>query len=331
MSRRLYFGIDGGGTKTEAVLVDETGLALGGGISGSTNRNHYSKMQIVEHLTRALKLAAGEIQLDEAEVTIFLGMSGVSTDRDRQDIVGIVREVAMLGGRARIGVENDAVAGLIGGLAGAPGMALIAGTGSICLGVNAKHEQWWAGGWGSMADDAGSAPWVGLRAMNAAVRAEDGRGKPTKLRDLVFDYLRLSEPRDLIDRVHNQKFERSEIGALAVLVTQAYVDGDVVAGEILDAAAGELSQMVSATVKALFTDEPCPLIYVGGFARSGEPFQPMLTKKIIEDSPTVIIKEPKLSPAHGAALEALRLGGVQWTPELIGRLGKKYERRADTD
>ena len=158
---------------------------------------------------------------DGSLASIFLGLGGVSTEDDRRDILGILADVPEAGQAGRIVVENDTVAGLTGGLSGRPGLTLIAGTGSICLGINPTGERRLCGGWGALADDVGSAPWVGLRALQAAVRAEDGRGAPTLLRAIVFDFLSLSEPRQLISRVHNHGLERAELGRLAPLVTDA--------------------------------------------------------------------------------------------------------------
>jgi N-acetylglucosamine kinase-like BadF-type ATPase len=247
-------------------------------------------------------------------------MSGVSTDEDRQEIEAIAREIPEIGREARVAVENDAVAGLAGGLAGAPGLVLIAGTGSVCLGINERGERWFCGGWGALADDAGSAPWVGLQALHAAVRAEDGRTPPTLLQKIVFDYLDLDTPRRLISRVHNHGLDRSELGGLAPLVIEAHTAGDAAASAILNRAAGELTALVSATARRLFRAAPRDLILVGGLALSGPPFQTLLMERLQAGIPALRPRTPILSPAHGAALLALRHGGVPWTEDLLGNL-----------
>ena len=217
-------------------------------------------------------------------------------------------------------MDNDTVAGLTGGLSGRPGIALIAGTGSACLGINAQGERWLCGGWGALADDVGSAPWVGLRALQAAARAEDGRAGPTALRDIVFDFLGLAEPRQLISRIHNQGLERAELGRLAPLVVDACRGGDATAEAILRDAATELSALASVTARRLFGEAPCEMILVGGLALSGPPFQTMLTDRLHQDTPSLRVVEPELSPVQGAVLEALRAGGVPWTPQTLANL-----------
>ncbi|MCW3058428.1 MAG: hypothetical protein JWQ02_249, partial [Capsulimonas sp.] len=185
MSDRYYIGVDGGGTNTRVLIADRAGYVLGSGQSGSANRNHYSPEEARRSLRSALLMAMEGLKIDPSQITMFLGMSGVSTDQDRWEISGIVREIPEIGVQARVTVDNDTVAGLTGGLAGEPGMALIAGTGSACLGINSRGERWFCGGWGAIADDSGSAPWIGLRALQEAVRAEDGRAAPTALQAAV--------------------------------------------------------------------------------------------------------------------------------------------------
>lgn len=321
MASRGYMGVDGGGTHTRALLADQDGRVLGAGRSGSTNRNHHPREAVRSNLRTALLGALGDRKADET-LTIFLGMSAVSTDRDRADIVSIVREIPEIGAAPNVIVENDARIGLTGGLSGRPGIVLIAGTGSACMGVNREGTSWWCGGWGALADDAGSAAWIGVRALQAAVRAEDGRSPQTALRGIVFQFLELAEPRELIDRVHNRGLTREELGGLAPRVIGACRDGDAVAGRILAEAIAELSQLVSTTAARLFGGSACELILVGGLALSGPPFQDLLVDRICQEVPNVGVREPELSPVQGAVLEAMRSDRVAWNEDVIRRLSE---------
>lgn len=319
-SPECYLGIDGGGTSTRAVLIDSVGRVLGTGRAGSANRNHYAADHARQNLREAVRLACGSGPQQARPAAVYCGMSGVSTDRDRQEILDLVSGIPEIGPEACVAVDNDAIAGLTGGLAGRPGLVLIAGTGSACLGVDAGGAKRWCGGWGALADDAGSAPWVGLRALQTAVRAEDGRAAPTALLKIVLDYLGLTEPRRLLPRIHNEGFERAEMGGLAPLVAAAALSGDAAAELILQEAALELSGLVSAVAGPLFGEAPCEMILVGGLARSGPQFQTMLADRLRRDVPQVSIVEPVLTPMQGAALEALRLGGRPWTEQVFDNL-----------
>ncbi len=317
---RYYLGIDGGGTQTRALLVDSRGRMQGCGHAGSANRNHYSREQVQGVLQTVLQESLETMAPGGTLSTIFLGMGGVSTDDDRQDIAAIVRTLPQARPPVRVLVENDTRVGLTGGLAGRPGIALIAGTGSACFGVNEAGEHWLCGGWGALADDVGSAPWIGLRALQIAVRAQDGRHGPTLLQKTVFEFLHLSDPRQLISRIHNPGLERAEIGRLAPLVVEASLRGDAAAEAILREAALELSLMVRVTAGRLFGPDPCPMILVGGLALSGPPFQSLLLEQIGLDCPQVSVLAPELSPVQGAVLEALRADDISWTNELLANL-----------
>lgn len=318
---RYFIGIDGGGTNTRSLRADENGRIVGTGKAGSTNRNHHLRDEVRANLRSALLAASGGKQIENS-TTIFMGMCGVSNDADRADIISVVREIAEVGNACKIIVENDAVIGLAGGLSGRPGMVLIAGTGSACLGVNSSGESYWCGGWGALADDSGSAPWMGIRAIQAAVRAEDGRGEATKLRQIVFEFLGLKHPRELIDRVHNKGLRREEIGTLAPRIIAAAEQGDGTAKNIVRDAAQELGLMVSTTAGHLFGGEASEAILVGGLALSGPPFQPMLIKEIGSRAKTVRVREPEMSPVQGAVLEAMRAGNVTWTKSIFEQLRK---------
>ena len=318
MPSRSYIGVDGGGTHTRVLMCDAGGHVTGTGRAGSTNRNHHPRDQVRANLRLALLNATGGQPVQDA--VIYMGMSAVSTDADRAQIISIAREIPEIASSLEIVVENDARIGLTGGLSGRPGMVLIAGTGSACLGISATGQTWWCGGWGALADDSGSAPWIGLRAIQAAVRAEDGRSWPTTLCEIVFNFLELRDPRELIDRVHNRALSREEMGQLAPRVIAAAQQGDLTAGHIVRDAVAELSLLVSTTAKKLFDNDPCELILVGGLALSGPPFQTMLIEKIRQVAPTVQVRDPEMSPVQGAVLEAFRADGVPWTDCLLTEL-----------
>lgn len=320
-----YIGIDGGGTRTRALLTNQKGQIWGSGRAGSANPNHYSRDQVRTSLRQAIREVINDRPGDFPIASIFLGMGGVSTDADRADMCSIVQEIPEISESTRVTVENDAVVGLTGGLSGKPGIALIAGTGSACLGINGDCQRYLCGGWGALADDIGSAPWIGLQALQAAVRAEDGRGASTRLRDIVFQFLDLTDPRHLIRRVHNEGLERASIGRLAPQVVEAYQQGDTVAEDILRRAVVGLAEMVGVTVRKLFGDIRCEMILVGGVALSGPPLQPLLIEAIHAQAPNVSIRPPDMSPVQGAVLEALRADDVLWTPDIITNLSSFSE------
>jgi N-acetylglucosamine kinase-like BadF-type ATPase len=195
-------------------------------------------------------------------------------------------------------------------------MVLIAGTGSACYGVAADGRRHWCGGWEHRADDAGSAYWIAIEALRAAVRVEDGRLPPSKVRDLVFGRWPLAEPRALAERICRPDIDRASLAALAPDVI-ALAASDALARSIVERAGEELAQLVAVTAARLFAPQPSELILTGGLARSGPPFTPLLVSRIETMARGVKVVEPELPPVLGAVIEAARLAGAAMSPGFL--------------
>lgn len=301
-----YLGVDGGGSHTRAVMADADGRITGSGVGASISPRHHDVPTIRERLRELARRARGSRV--EPLSAAFLSLGGISTRADAEAVEAIAEEIDELRG-AKVKVANDAIAALVGGLAGRPGMVLIAGTGSACYGVADNGRTHWCGGWEHRADDAGSAYWIAIEAVRAAVRVEDGRLPPSALRDIVFNRWPLTEPRALAERLSRGDIDRANLATLAPEVI-ALAASDGLAQSIVDRALAELAQMVAVTAARLFAPHPSELILTGGLARSGPPFTPMLVSRIEAISPGVKVVEPELPPVLGAVIEAVRLAGA---------------------
>ncbi len=229
LERTYYLGVDGGGTKTHALITDAHGALLGEGYAGSSNYHDQgvagARDAIVSAVDGARRAAALSPQPFNAA---FLGLGSIVSETDRAVIRGIARELA-LAPPDRVGVDHDARVALAGGLSGRPGMVLIAGTGSICYGRTADGESWRAGGWGPLLADEGSGYWLGLRALRIAAESYDGRLPPGVLTGRVLAALGIAEMDDLMHRVYVAGLSRAEIAALGPLTLAAAAEGDAAA------------------------------------------------------------------------------------------------------
>ena len=152
----LYLGIDGGGTATRALLCDERGRVLGTGTGGVANHLHAGWDGAAESVRTAVSAARTATGLTPAPFSaVFLGMAATSSDDTRRRWRDLAHQFGFAARGETIGVDHDIRIALAGGLAGRPGIALIAGTGSSCYGRNASGTTWQAGGWGSILDDGG--------------------------------------------------------------------------------------------------------------------------------------------------------------------------------
>ncbi|MCS6825459.1 MAG: hypothetical protein NZ553_02480 [Caldilinea sp.] len=317
---RIFLGIDGGGTKTEAAICDETGRVLGLGQAGASGIDSAGAEQALVNIGAAVEAARRHAGLPaEPFDGVFFGMAGVVSEADR----AIVQEIAR---RLRLGdcveVDHDIRIALAGGLSGRPGIALIAGTGSSCFGVNARGERWQAGGWGHLISDEGSSYWLGWNAIRLAMGAYDGRWQTTLL-EPVRRQLGLKEMTDIHHRLYTQGVTKAEIAALAPLVIAATEAGDAMAQQLLCQGAQELAQMVAAVARHLgWSAAPCEVTLVGGLWRAGETVMAPFRMALGDLLPLAHIVMPELPPVLGACLLALQGAGVMIGEAVCRRLGQ---------
>ena len=312
-------GIDGGGSRTRAVVLDADGTLLGYAMGDSINIDDYG----IETATQNLRELVENLPVEGAFDAAFLSLGGVLSTRDRQAVRSIcgALELAPL---ERTGIHHDAVGALAGGLLGEPGMVVVAGTGSICYGRNAEGEEGRAGNWGPLFGDEGSGHWLGKEAMRAVALAHDGRGEPTELTGEVMAWLELTELDDLLHRLYVEGLSRSEIAAFAPTVLRLVEKNDAVAQSILIRGCDLLAQCVEKVHQQIFEDK-APTVIVGGLSQN-ETFLEAFSKAVKNTGRPTSVVRPKLSPVMGSGLLALELRGMAITPEVKTALIKSYKK-----
>lgn len=317
----LFLGIDGGGTSTRALLCDERGRVFGLGTGGVANHLHAGWDGAAGSLRTAVHGAFTAAGLAPAPCeAAFLGMAATASDAARERWREIALQLGLATDAAAIGVDHDIRIALAGGLAGRPGIALIAGTGSSCYGRTASGATWQAGGWGSILDDGGGGYWLGLRAVGAAIRAQDGRGPETELLGRVLERLGVSNLREIVAKLHDGSLARHEMARLAEDVMACAAAGDSAARELLARGAAELAAMVRAVAQKLFADAAPEVVLAGSTATAAE-FSPVIAAAVAREVPRARLAPAELPPVAGAALLALGLGGAKTTPETVLALG----------
>lgn len=299
---RLYLGIDGGQSSTTALIADGEGRVIGRGRGGPCNHAKAAegRAKFFRAMRACLATACEQAQLDPNTVQFAaacFGFSGGPQDKDAYSRE-LVRSV-------RYKITHDAEIALSGATAGEPGIIVIGGTGSMAFGRNAQDETARAGGWGYVFGDEGGGFDLTRRALRAALRAEEGWGPDTELRQLLLEASGAADANDLLHRWY-ANFDRSSIAGMAKLVTQAAESGDRIAGDILLEAAGELATLVAGVYRRLFR-ELVPVAYIGGVFRSSL-LRNAFAERIRELTGCTVIP-PRFGPATGALLEALRVDG----------------------
>jgi len=234
-------GIDGGGTKTRVVCAAPEGRELDSALFGPFNLNSIGK----ERFSALLEAICAYLNRQGRCRALCIGSAGISNGEMPRLV-----ETAM----SRAGIENwklegDQVIALQGALSGQPGIALIAGTGSICFGRNGAGEYARSGGWGHLIGDEGSGYALGRDALGAVARAWDGWGEKTLLTGLLAEKFQLDDQKKIISYTYGG--DKSRIAALAPLVEEAAAAGDPAALEIIRENAVKMTGLVGAVARRL--------------------------------------------------------------------------------
>ena len=319
---RTYLGIDGGGTKTEFLLIDESGKVLASHRAGSAYYPETGIEALEAMVTAAIQATLQQGALLASELTYaFIGLPAYGEDSGLLARLDRIAAAVLPADRYRCG--NDMICGWAGALAGADGINLVAGTGSIAYG-EWEGRQARAGGWGELFSDEGSAYWIAREALTLFSRMSDGRAPRGLLYEKIRDHFHLHHDLDLCAAIFGPPpLSRSALAALAPLVAHAAAAGDAQAQRIFEAAAQALADLVHAVRDALVsssptpmptriplpTHTPMPVSYSGGLFRFGETLLGPFRTRLCSGSRQYEFTAPKLEPKAGAALYAAKLSG----------------------
>lgn len=253
---RYLAGVDGGGSGTRLRLHAADGRAIGYGQAGPSGLAQ-GVGQAWRHVGQALDAAfgdAGLVRAPDREVALGLGLAGV-------EIAG--RRAAFLAadpGFACCALFGDAESTLRGAFGDAPGIVIAAGTGSIGLARGRDGTQRRCGGWGFPVADEGSGAWLGLRAMQAAQAALDGRAAAGPLSRAVS---RLAGADVAALLLWCEGAGQQRYASLAPCVFEAAREHDAAAQALLEAAAAELARHVQALEAASAGGRDLPIVLTG--------------------------------------------------------------------
>jgi N-acetylglucosamine kinase-like BadF-type ATPase len=316
-----FLGVDGGGSKTRFLLIDESGAVRASHTQGPAYYLEIGLAGLTAMLKEGVAATLAEARVAVSDVSFaFFGIPAYGEDRSVVAHLDAAPAGAVPAGRYRCG--NDMVCGWAGALAGADGINVVAGTGSIAYGEYAGRAAR-AGGWGELFSDEGSAYWLAREGLTLFSRMSDGRMPRGPLYDAVRQHFALADDLDLCGAIYGKSIEqRSQFAQLSRLVSQAARQGDESAQALFARAAGELVQLVNAVRAQLKipADVELPVSGTGGLFAGDSllttPFQAALSRI----AQTYRFSMARLPPHAGAALYAARLGGVSPSESFLSRL-----------
>jgi N-acetylglucosamine kinase-like BadF-type ATPase len=306
-------GLDGGGTKTECVVLDAQGNVVGKGRAGPSNPLRCGFDTAFQSLSAAAAEALKEAKLPHASVTgVCAGLAGAG----RRSVVS--RTMAFLAQTfpgARAQVTTDYEIALEAAVGAGQGLVLIAGTGSVAYGRNAAGETARAGAYGPWIGDEGSAFDIGRRAVGAVARNRDTSAPPTLLSAMIPAALDCPDWDELMDR--SMKNPDDVFPKLFPVVVAAAETADSASREILFASAVGLGNLAMTVVRKLgLRDTEFPLVKCGGVFGRSRMLDSLLDSVLSSGAPRAKISSLEISPAVGAARLAGRLGEVAKQPAL---------------
>ncbi len=306
-SYQFFLGVDGGGTKTNIAIMNEARELVAEAVGGPSNPLRVGVETAVTNIIKAIDSACDIGGISRGDiVAATLGLAGVR----RTDIRERVRESFIERYRIRkTHVTTDADIALYGTTLGKPGAVVIAGTGSICLGVNAAGEKAIAGGWGPIAGDEGGGRGIADQALHRIAKASDGRGERTKLSEQAAEYFRASSVENLIGAIYAPQMDNSRIAGFARLVVETAIEGDKIAVEIINDAGRELGTAAVAVLKRLGLEkQKVPIGCVGSIFGAGRLLTAPMIEIINKTAPKAYLQEPLMPPSHAGSLMAMKNG-----------------------
>jgi len=308
---KLYLGIDGGGTKTEAVLLDAKERELACITGGSTNPHAVGYDTAIAELKAILDRSIAQAQAQSSSVPprfrIALGMAGVSTDEERSLITETV--TAYLSEKRIEGeafVTNDAEIALTATLGREHGVLAIAGTGSIVFGCTPEGERYRTGGWGHLLGDEGSGYRIGLDTLQAVMRSYDGVYPPTAMTRLITEAHGYHTITELKGYIYQPGIKKQDIAHFARYAIEASASGDEVACQVVERNALELAGHAITLINKHASFHCADVVLSGSIFKHSALFNESFRQQVSAAFPQLRMHDALHTPAYGAALLAAR-------------------------
>lgn len=304
-AKRYVVGIDGGGSRTRAILVGLDGTVFAEREGGATNLQRVSPDEAAKVMFHLITQCCEKDRVQsEALQNIVIGAAGAGRPNDRS---ALVDSLSSLGLKHKfplknITVETDARIALEAAFAGGPGIVLIGGTGSIALYRTEDGKILRAGGWGRILGDEGSGFALAKDALNAVMRHHDGRGEKTVLTEKALKFFGVPTPEELIPKIY---IDKMEISGFAPQVVQAAMERDRIAHAILIDNAKEMADLVRHLVMKVMPRRKLAVSLMGGLLEEEHAYSKLVKEKVSSALPQVLVLKPKFPASFGAAIIGL--------------------------
>lgn len=318
----VIVGIDGGATYSFGVAVDRTGQVLATVQAGTLNFFGSSLQEARRNLTALIKGLEIQLPLGNKFDQVVMGTAALFAEATADQKERLCSGIAPLD---RTRLVSDCMTAYHGASLGQPAVLAICGTGSIVLAQNEHGRFFQTGGWGHLLGDEGSAYWIAIKCLQAAIAAIEGRGPQTGMVESIMAWFEIKELSEIVPVIYNPKYSKDKLAALSQHLASTLGEDDAVFRDICVQGGRELAAQITAAIRLveLYLD-PIPLYLVGGVLTRNLIMRKSLIETL-EKEHSIRIEQPQLPPLLGAAVLALAQSGVTPTPEIVARLRDSYQ------
>ena len=314
-----YLGIDGGGTKTKAILSTVLGEIIGIGYGGPSSIRTVSNEETKESIYLAIEEALNG--KNRPLTSVFAGLGDIESSEDKKLVEDIIKDMEFISDSTLVEVESDIYSALYAGLGNLnEGVSVIVGTGSVAFGKNGELTKR-VGGYSYKEGDPGSSFFLGRLCLWHVSKILDGRRKKTSFGSELMELLNVTDRLSYVEMLDEYYLNRTKTAQLAKLVTTFATIGDVYAIEIMNEGIKGIVDIIDTCTNQLKLKEKNVAI-IGSLGN-----YPLYFKRIEEelhkiDSKYTIFKS-LLDPSLGAVIGAISNDGISVTDKLITKLGKQ--------
>lgn len=307
---RYVLGVDGGGSKTHALVADETGCVLGFGQGGPSNYQVDGLSTAMHSIEHAVRLALDRAGLSPPDISAgFFCLAGADLP---EDFIILQEAVQALNLAQTAVIKNDTMAALRSGTTRSWGVVVICGTGFNAAGASPNGQEIIFPALGPISGDWGGGNSLSEEMIRAVMRAWDGRGNPTMLTELVLGALSAGSVEQLLSMLYHEQIDPQRLLDLVPLLFDAAESGDQVARELIVRMGTEVAVSANALICRLALTKEDVEVVLGGsiFKGRGDLLLDTVTRLIHEVAPEARIVRPRHEPVVGAVLLALEAIGV---------------------
>ncbi|MGI8826193.1 MAG: N-acetylglucosamine kinase [Chloroflexota bacterium] len=297
---RHLLAVDGGNSKTLAVVGDERGEALGAGRSGGSNHQAVGLGEAMTQVLRAVEEALTWARLEPASISAaFFAMAGADLPEDFELLTPALHDLDLV---ARLELDNDSIAALWSGTESPNAVAVVWGAGTNAVGRNAAGAEVRLPALGPISGDWGGGGDLSEEAIWLVARAHDGRGEATMLTHMVLRALNAPDVEELIRRLYCGEIGEPHSLPLAPLVFRAAAAGDAVACDLVGRCGREVATTATAVLRRLdLLDATADVVLAGSvFKAEGPLFLDAVRESLREAAPRARLVLPDVEPVIGA-------------------------------